>query len=190
MKYALLVLGLSVAGASGAAAETVNVSAGDVEYTNHQKEDQSGRQCEISLAEFSKARTESLNFRVQISQAKASGALEGPLMIGYSLDVGDMAMVDGKPDHVVVKPISNDAFAADGFKSPGRLTSVKYPDGAIGATTDDGDTGAAFVQAFYKGNFSISFDEGGSAGQRTYAVVAPVPKPVVTSFIDCLAAFQ
>ncbi|MGA8689586.1 MAG: hypothetical protein WB662_06680 [Methyloceanibacter sp.] len=106
------------------------------------------------------------------------------------MDVGNLKFSQSLPSGTEATKLAKAAFGSKSFNSAGRLFDTDFGNGGRGATTTDDSTGEAFLTAFLKGDFDISFVAQDGSEERQYHVSDPPPSSVIQRFDDCLSKIR
>jgi hypothetical protein len=129
---------------------------------------------------------EVLKFRALVTKSTEAEAA----VVGFSLEVENSSFSRGPRTSTKVVRLVKAAFVSQGFNSVGRFFGANFGGGRRGAMTSDGTVGEAFLAAFLKGNFDLSFVAQDGVVERTYYVSEPPPSSVVQAFDRCLQTIR
>lgn len=176
-----IVFGLmtSAASASSANAETILPRA--IKYDFEEKHNAGATTCNLMLMLLNYPAPETVNFRL----ITAANRQNGPLFVGFSMDVGDTEFKNGVPVGIRKVGLTEAAFSSSSFSSQGLLNSTLASDGGILASTTDGNDGGRFINAFVAGNFTISFRRNDAEETRAYRINEGPSREVFDKFRFC-----
>jgi hypothetical protein len=156
-----------------------------IQYEVEAKHEKTAAYCAIRLTILNMPISpEVLKFRALVTKSTRSESAA----VGFSLEVGDSKFNRGPRMGIEVTKLAEAAFVSAGFNSVGRFFGADFGGGRRGAITTDGTVGEAFLAAFLKGDFDISFVAQAGSLERTYYVSETPPPSVVQAFNDCLKA--
>jgi hypothetical protein len=163
-------------------AATIKVADSTVQFDFEKKVDAYGITCNLITMIVDPARLEVVNLRI-IEALSTVNPKE--ISLAYSLDVGDMLYVNGKPNGLTWTPLSSGDISIGSFTTVGRFYGGAANGGMLKSTVDQASA-TAMWDGLRSGNFSIKFQRASAgAPQNVYIITKPISRDALARYLAC-----